>query len=218
MYNSHLLDTKRLSAAWKVMLAILSITFIWQTINTRTYANALPNTVPVLQPATRPATQAVAPPPVISKEEMLRQQYARAKFLSVVETGEKLQYSKTDLFCLAKNIYHEAGSEPIKGRYAVAQVTINRTQDPRFEGSICDVVFAPYQFSWANRHSRRWTTPRGDSWQEARHIALDVLENGKRVKGMEEALYYHATYVNPGWRNVERLTRIGAHIFYVQNT
>jgi spore germination cell wall hydrolase CwlJ-like protein len=211
MYNSHRLDTKRLSAAWKMMLAILSITFIWQTITTRTYASVLPNSVP----AQEIATQEVAPPPVPSREEVLRQQYASADFLDVVETGEQIQYNKTDLFCLAKNIYHEAGYEPITGRYAVAQVTINRTQNPDFEGSVCEVVFAPYQFSWANNRSRRWTTPTGPGWQEARRIALDVLENGKRVKGMEDALYYHATYVRPSWASrFDRVTRIGLHIFY----
>lgn len=211
MYNSQISDTLLVSKTWKVLLAVLSITFIWQTLHTGTYANVLPNSAPL----TKPATQTVAPPPAVSKETVLKHQYANAKFLSVVETGEKIPYSKSDFFCLAKNIYHEAGSEPIKGRYAVAQVTLNRTKDPKFEGSICDVVLAPKQFSWANNHSRRWTTPKGPQWAEAKEIALEVL-NGKRVKGMEDALYYHANYVNPRWRHVERLTQIGAHIFYVR--
>jgi spore germination cell wall hydrolase CwlJ-like protein len=121
------------------------------------------------------------------------------------------------LFCLAKNIYHEAGAEPIKGRYAVAQVTLNRAQDRRFAGSVCEVVFAPHQFSWANTRSRRWATPTGPNWQESKRIALDVLEKGKRLKGMEQALYFHSVHINPRWRNVGRLTRIGGHIFYTRN-
>lgn len=212
MYNSQSLDISLVSKTWKVLVTVLSITFIWNTILTGTYANVLPKQEPKIQPV----TQTVTPPPVISKELVLKHEYANAKFLSVVETGEKTHYSKADLFCLAKNIYHEAGAEPIKGRYAVAQVTLNRTKDPKFEGSICDVVFAPYQFSWANNRSRRWTTPKGPAWDKAKEIALDVV-NGTRVKGMEEALYYHANYVNPRWRHVERLAQIGAHIFYVQN-
>lgn len=139
----------------------------------------------------------------------------KPKFLSVVDTREKIMHDDTDLFCMAKNIYHEAGYESDLGKYAVAQVTINRMKDPRFRKTVCGVVFEPYQFSWANNHSRRWTTPRGEGWQEAKHIARDVLENGKRVHGMSDALFYHATYVRPSWaRTKDRLTRIGLHIFY----
>jgi spore germination cell wall hydrolase CwlJ-like protein len=30
------------------------------------------------------------------------------------------------------------------------------------------------------------------------------------------ALFYHADYVNPQWRNMEHLTTIGRHIFYIR--
>jgi spore germination cell wall hydrolase CwlJ-like protein len=34
---------------------------------------------------------------------------------------------------------------------------------------------------------------------------------------MDDALFYHATYVRPYWaRTKDRLTRIGLHIFYEQ--
>jgi spore germination cell wall hydrolase CwlJ-like protein len=213
MHNSHLLVTKKPYAAWKMMLAILTITFIWQIITTRAYADPLPNLVPVQEIA----TPTVASPPISSREEVIKKEYANVSFLSVVETGKRLHYSEKDLFCLAKNIYHEAGAEPIKGKYAVAQVTLNRTQNRMFEGSVCEVVFAPHQFSWANSRTLRWATPAGPNWQESKRIALDVLENGKRIKGMERALYFHSIHINPRWRNVGRLTRIGAHIFYARN-
>ena len=206
MCNSQLLDTKRITATWKVLLAVLSITFIWQTTPTKTYANEDPVVDPTLQTSTLP--------PVLSREEMLEQQYANARLFSVVETAETIQYTDADFLCLARNIYYEARGEPITGRYAVAQVTLNRVRDSRFGGSICDVVYAPSQFSWTSNPSRRRTIPQGPSWQEAIYITLDVLENGKRVKGMEEALYFHANYVRPGWRNVQRLGQIGAHVFY----
>lgn len=206
MYNSQLLDTKRITATWKVLLAVLSITFIWQTTPTKTYAND--------NPVVDPTSQTSTLPPVLSREEMLEQQYANARLFSVVETSERIQYTDADFLCLARNIYYEARGEPITGRYAVAQVTLNRVRDSRFGGSICDVVYAPSQFSWTSNPSRRRTIPQGPSWQEAIYITADVLENGKRVKGMEEALYFHANYVRPGWRNVQRLGQIGAHVFY----
>jgi len=62
-------------------------------------------------------------------------------FLIAKFTTNKIEYYKTNpynstpitmeerdrqLTCLAKNIYHEAASEPFEGKVAVAQVTINR--------------------------------------------------------------------------------------------
>lgn len=139
----------------------------------------------------------------------------KPKFLQIVETDDKVHYTKQDMFCMAKNIYHEAGSEPTLGKYAVAQVTINRMKSPMYRNTVCGVVFEPYQFSWANYHGRRWTTPSGENWIEAKRIARDVLENGKRIHGMDDALFYHATYVKPSWSyRKDRLTRIGLHIFY----
>lgn len=139
----------------------------------------------------------------------------KPKFLQIVEADDKIRYNKQDLFCMAKNIYHEAGSEPTLGKYAVAQVTINRMKSPMYKDTVCSVVFQPYQFSWANYHGRRWTTPRGESWLEAKRIAHDVLENNKRIHGMSDALFYHATYVRPYWASrKDKLIKIGLHIFY----
>ncbi len=139
----------------------------------------------------------------------------KPKFLQIIKTDDKIHYTKQDLFCMAKNIYHEAGSEPTLGKYAVAQVTVNRIKSPKYGDTVCGVVFEPYQFSWANYHGRRWSTPRGESWLEAKRIARDVLENNKRIYGMDDVLFYHATYVRPYWASrKDRLTRIGLHIFY----
>ena len=59
------------------------------------------------------------------------------------------------------------------------------------------------------------TTPRGSNWEESKRIARDVIVEGKRVYGLNEALFYHANYVRPYWaRAKRRLAQIGAHIFY----
>lgn len=138
----------------------------------------------------------------------------KADFLDVVETNDNIRYTKNDYFCLAKNIYHEAKGEPKLGRYAVAQVTLNRVEDARYPKTVCGVVFQHRQFSWANNHRMRWTTPTGPVWEESKRIAREVLE-GKRVHGLDDALFFHATYVRPSWaRTKDRVTRIGQHIFY----
>ena len=119
--------------------------------------------------------------------------------------------------CLAENIYHEAGYEPDVGKRAVALVTLNRTQDERFPQNICGVVKqktqGTCQFSWfcmpvkLNRNS--------DAFKESMDVALFVYANYEKLKDITDgALYYHADYVNPRWRGVEKTTKIGRHIFY----
>ena len=66
----------------------------------------------------------------------------------VVKTSERLRYSTAEEDCLARNIYHEAGVEPTVGKYAVAQVTLNRLKDGRWGRDICSVVYSKAQFSW----------------------------------------------------------------------
>jgi spore germination cell wall hydrolase CwlJ-like protein len=210
MYNSQQ-KTADVVNGVKLIIAALSLLIGWQYFSAA-YASTGTLTqfhVEEKQP------QLVQISPEKIKEKQVEENYKKAKFLSLVETTDKVHYSKDDLFCMAKNIYHEAGSEPTLGKYAVAQVTINRMESPKFGGKVCEVVFEPRQFSWANNHSRRWTHPSGAAWDEAVRIARDVLENNKRIKGMDDALFYHATYVRPAWAYTkDRLTRIGLHIFY----
>jgi len=199
----------------KIIATALALLIGWQYYSSAQASTTISSMIDTTLVQSQPQTITVSPEEI--KENQIKENYKKAKFLSVVETSEEIDYSKKDLFCMAKNIYHEAGHEPKLGKYAVAQVTINRMESPLFGNRVCEVVFEPYQFSWANRHSLRWTTPSGPAWNEAKRIAHDVLENNKRIKGMDDALFYHATYVRPYWaRTKDRLTRIGLHIFYEQ--
>lgn len=134
------------------------------------------------------------------------------------------------LLCLAKNIYYEAGLESREGMIAVAQVTLNRTEDGKFPKTICGVVNQKTQvtvvrenkpavktvcqFSWACERPRavRYVS---DAWQNSLAVATEVMYSGLRLENdsMTEALYFHAAHVNPHW-GLERLARIGNHIFY----
>jgi spore germination cell wall hydrolase CwlJ-like protein len=49
-------------------------------------------------------------------------------------------FSDKDVECLARNIFYEAGAEPLEGKVAVGMVTINRSNDDRYPQSICGVV------------------------------------------------------------------------------
>ena len=49
--------------------------------------------------------------------------------------------SDEELVCMAKNIYFEAGNQPLSGKIAVGLVTLNRTMSGQFPNTICDVVY-----------------------------------------------------------------------------
>jgi spore germination cell wall hydrolase CwlJ-like protein len=137
--------------------------------------------------------------------------------LQIHRTNQRVAYKKLDVFCMAKNIFHEAGVEDKLGKYAVAQVTLNRIKNPKYPSTVCDVVMDRKQFSWANDRKIRWTHPKGKTWEESKQIAERVLEDGYRVKGLERANYYHADYVDPFWKKPEaKIAQIGTHIFYAR--
>ena len=79
------------------------------------------------------------------------------KELSEASTAPK-DSSKSDLYWMAMNIYHEAGNQPLIGKIAVGVVTLNRLKDKRYPKNIRDVVTEPFQFSWFSHYCHYATT------------------------------------------------------------
>lgn len=214
---------------WKTLMLAFPVIMIWSYWDIKQDIEALEHNQGVLAEAIIDTQQAIAaspqgPAPTIvpeqveeaeqPPEEILRVSNRRPR-LEIVRTNERLRHKSIDVFCLAKNIYHEAGVEPVLGKYAVAQVTLNRMRNPKYPSTVCDVVMDPYQFSWANDRSIRWTRPNGRLWEDSVRVAEAVIYRGYRVRGLESANYYHADYVWPRWRNPEaKIAKVGAHIFY----
>lgn len=130
--------------------------------------------------------------------------------------------------CLSINIYKEAGYEPVDGRIAVAQVTLNRVAHREFPNSVCDVVYektinrftgkrTTCQFSWYCDPVHRNRKINETKYQESYEIAKQVLIDGVRLPKLANAIFYHATYVDPKWP-YPRITKIGQHIFYAPRT
>ena len=125
------------------------------------------------------------------------------------------------LECLTRNIYWEAAGEPFEGKVAVAQVTMNRVVSGKFGSGVCGVVYQKNvfyekvvcQFSWACETNHKIKPVSPNNWAESEEVAKKVLLENFRLPGLTQAMYYHATYVNPGWR-LQRVTQIGQHIFY----
>jgi spore germination cell wall hydrolase CwlJ-like protein len=126
-----------------------------------------------------------------------------------------------ELDCLTRNIYWEAASEPFEGKVGVAQVTMNRMESGKFAPSVCGVVYQKNvfyekvvcQFSWFCESGHTTKTIYKPLWNESEEVAKKVLLEGFRLPGLKDALFYHATYINPGW-NRKKITTIGHHIFY----
>jgi spore germination cell wall hydrolase CwlJ-like protein len=125
------------------------------------------------------------------------------------------------LDCLARNIYHEAGGEPFEGKVAVAQVTINRTENGAFPSDICQVVYQKNvvyekvlcQFSWYCDTASLKKPMNGPIYTESMEVAKKVLLEGFRLPNLKNALYFHGDYVNPKWGK-KPVAKIGRHIFY----
>lgn len=127
--------------------------------------------------------------------------------------------AQKEVKCLAENMYFESAHEPDEGKLAVAFVTLNRTRDKNFPASVCDVVTqktkSTCQFSWFCLVKDK--TPRNDEiFSKILDMASFVYINYDKIDDPTlGALYYHADYVNPKWKNLNHTKTIGRHIFYV---
>ena len=125
----------------------------------------------------------------------------------------KEQYEQLD--CLTENIYYEATSEPIEGMIGVAQVTINRSNSPKFPNTICLVVHQDSQFSWVKDKPKALVKINKQAWNDAREIAKRVLLEGERLHTLDTSLYYHTSDMTAVWdKNMRLITKLGHHNFY----
>ena len=118
-----------------------------------------------------------------------------------------------ELDCLTRNIYWEAANEPFEGKVGVAQVTLNRVESGKFANSVKVVC----QFSWFCESGNPSKAIHKPLWKESEEVAKKVLLEGFRLPSLKNALYYHADYVNPGWKK-PKIEKIGHHIFYGEKT
>jgi len=131
---------------------------------------------------------------------------------------QPLNLSPEDKYCLAKNVFHEAGVEPMEGKLAVAQVTINRLKSGRWGNTICKVVYAKAQFSWTLDKRKRKEVPKGPLWEESKQ-AVRIFLKGDRLPTLTKSLFYHTDYIKqPRWASEDyKIAQIGQHIFYTQD-
>lgn len=122
--------------------------------------------------------------------------------------------------CLAMNMYHEARGDGELGMMAVAEVTLNRVEDPRYPDNVCDVVYQGYrydsracQFSWyCDGESDEMRD--GELASLAYELAVDYL-TGLETNITDGATHYHASRVSPYWAPTKTyVTTVHSHLFY----
>lgn len=144
-----------------------------------------------------------------------------ALVVGMMAMGEAVERDETEVICLARNIYHEARGEALRGRVAVAHVTLNRAAGDDHPEDICDVVYedrgaAPHdcQFSWTC-DGRADLPHNWRAYQDATHLALQVLSG--RCPDPTAGAQFYMTHRDryPGWTsNLHRVADIGAHRFW----
>lgn len=152
-------------------------------------------------------------------------------YISIANDNEALEQqqwiAKQEKLCLAQNIYHEARGESAVGQKAVALVTLNRANHPKYPSTVCGVVYQAKlnkngtpilhkcQFSWFCDGKVKHTKNE-KKWEEAMEIAEYVYDNYNEIKDVTGgATMYHATYVRPYWnKHYVKTVKIESHIFY----
>ena len=151
--------------------------------------------------------------PVTEVPQIVEAQPERRTLGELVTAHASTDLSGEEHECLAGAIYFESKGEPLEGQLAVAEVVINRSKSGRFPSSICGVVKQPSQFSFIRRGRFPPIRRESPEWRKAvaiAHVALQDLADSRA----DDAMFFHATYVSPGWRGLKRVAQLGNHIFY----
>jgi spore germination cell wall hydrolase CwlJ-like protein len=139
-------------------------------------------------------------------------QFAKSEQLS-----EYSNFTNKDLYCLTKNIYHEARGESYLGKLAVAQVTINRLSHPsKWPSTLCEVVYQQVrgvaQFSWTTMQGLKVTDSK--AWYDAKQIAFGILNGDLWINNFNHTHFHNKTIEHGQKRKGHRI--IGNHVFYHQ--
>ena len=142
-----------------------------------------------------------------------------------VQLDDLSPQARSEVECLAQNMYFEAGREPKLGQLAVAFVTHNRVQSG-FADTYCGVVKQKEgnvcQFSWFCEKRAKAMIDKGlltvennSVYNKITDMALNFYLYTETFKDPTKgALFFHADYVKPTWSNIRHTAQIGRHIFY----
>ncbi len=157
--------------------------------------------------------------------EQVEEEPKVAEAPAVPPSGYPRYLSKAEKECLVQNVYHEARGESIKGQIAVVYTTLNRSlSETRKYGAtnnICDIVKAPYAFSWYDGTVKAITNP--TAWNKAVAVVESVLVSySLQNSPVKDATHYvnkkKATAKVKWWKSKKmvQLAQLENHEFYKQ--
>lgn len=149
--------------------------------------------------------------------KVIQLQYSNGYYKVAYKNGiVTLAERDRQLNCLAQNIFYEARAESAEGKILVAQITLNRTESGKFPKDICRTIYQKAQFSWTMDKPKALNHLKDKrGYNESMEVAKRVLLEGYRLHSLDDALYYHASYVNPTWnKRMIKVAQIGNHIAY----
>jgi len=118
---------------------------------------------------------------------------------------------REELYCGAQNIYHESRGETNLGQIAVAHVVRNRVESSRYPNTVCEVIWAPKQFSWT--HDGKSDEPK-DRPAFVKAVWLHLIANMKNDITVGALNFYAHKKVTPSWAaEKEVVLLIGNHTF-----
>ena len=139
-----------------------------------------------------------------------------------------------EAMCMAQNVYYEARNEDLRGQYAVAHVTLNRVNDPRFPKTVCQVVKQAKITATSRKQCAFSWYCEGDSgnvpvrdknglpnqnvieqFEVASLIAITSLA-GATEDNTKGATHFHNPFTShPAWsKQLVKTMRVGNHDFY----
>lgn len=123
--------------------------------------------------------------------------------------------------CLTEALYFEARGETLQGIFGVAEVILNRVDDPRYPSSVCGVI----RQGTGERYRCQFTytcdgQPEVMNENRARDLVgkvARIMLDGAPRQLTGGATHYHTKSVKPRWAGVfPRTATIGYHHFYKQ--
>lgn len=166
----------------------------------------------ISQPVVQPLPAEALPAVEAVDDEARTADVDAASLPELVARQPHLDELPRELHCLAGAVYFEAKSESLAGQLAVARVIVARSKSGRFPSSYCGVVFQPSQFSFVRGRSMPAIPKASKQWKNAVAIA-QIAHSNAWASPVEGALFFHATYVSPGWK-LRRVGRVDNHVFY----
>ena len=151
---------------------------------------------------------------------------AKAMMMSMmVSSGVPLdEHNVEEMYCMSLNIYYEARGESWKGKAAVAHVTLNRVEHPKYPNTICGVVLQAKtwkerpirdmcQFAWycdgksdipqlrykAEPRKDKAIKPNIRDWQNSVATAIQVTDGWSRDITKDATHYYNHNLSTPSW-------------------